>query len=153
MALPRQCRVCFQKNIPSSSFGRTICVDCEIIEGQKKTFKENERHHKEVEKNLNNQQNTQLNIPKKNTIECPHCSTYIADYATVCPCCGAEKVLVAKARLNKSEFIQGILLIPIIFAALAYWLDSGTLFVIGVILTPFISYFGTKEKEQYEWHR
>ena len=91
MALPRTCRICFKKKIPPNTSG-TICVDCQIIEGQKNILKENERHHKEVEKNINNQQNTQFNISKKNTIECPYCSTELQDYATVCYGCGAEKV-------------------------------------------------------------
>ena len=86
-------------------------------------------------------------------MECPHCSTYMEDYATVCPGCGADRVLVVTERLNKSEFIQIFLGLLFIFAALAYWLSSGTVFIIGAVLTPFISYFGAKEKEQYEWHR
>ena len=86
-------------------------------------------------------------------MKCPHCSTYMEDYAVVFPGCGAEKVLVSTESLNKSEFIQIFLGLLFIFAALAYWLDSGTVFIIGAVLTPFASYFGAKEKEQYEWHR
>jgi len=179
MALPRQCRVCFQKNIPSSQFGSTICVDCEIIEGQKKLFKENERHHKEVEKNLNNQQNTQLNISKKNTLECPHCSTELQDYATVCYGCGAEKVgtEIPGIPFKWKRFFYFTL---IIFCFLHYanidqtnngdyfdfykkedfldiiWMFCVEIFIAPLIIASPIPYFfsrGKKSTISYSWYR
>ena len=132
-------------------FDGLICHDCKVLD-------ENKRHHKEVENNLNNQHNTNLNVSKKNTIECPFCSSDIKKNAIVCHACGAsiEETEVPGTPFKwRRFFVSSSILFFITHSVILY--DSGISFyaethIMDIIIPSFIMscsipyYFSRRKK-------
>jgi hypothetical protein len=90
-------------------------------------------------------------------VSCPHCSTYMEDYATVCPGCGAEKILVAEE--GKFSIVAGLVLGLTMLALLTFlaaWLEMTWIFYGGIVFS-IIGFKaggeGFRDEAQYEWHR
>ena len=89
---------------------------------------------------------------------CPYCSTSMEDYATVCPGCGAEKILTSpEVSFRWRRAIIGIILSEgILVPVLIYKFEIKTIWVIALfILLGFIFglFFGSGKEAKYGWRR
>ena len=89
------------------------------------------------------------------TILCPHCSTYIEDFATVCPGCGAEKVETKpKGRFGFIRFIFGTVISLIGFFLVLVWTEWHWVFYVGIVLSPIFGLAAAAPSDpEYAWQR
>ena len=79
--------------------------------------------------------------------ECPHCGTNLKSHASVCPGCGAEKVV------TKTPFLSRLIMF-IIFLTIGYWIfniENPLAGFIGVIVM--LASFGAFVYEDSSWRR
>ena len=89
---------------------------------------------------------------------CPHCSTGMEDYATICPGCGAEKILTSpEGSFRWKKAIISIIILEVFFIPLLIYkfeIESGW----GIFLFILVGLicglgFGAGKEAYYEWRR
>lgn len=80
--------------------------------------------------------------------QCPHCGTYLESFASVCPGCGAEKVVNETSLSSKLKgFIFGMTLaiVPLMIFGLNIWTGFWGLAALGGAFSSF--------SDDVSWHR
>ena len=89
---------------------------------------------------------------------CPHCSTLMEDYATVCPGCQAEResIAVPGEPFSFIKFIKYFAQVFIISILIAIFMDWDWVLIVGLILGIIHGYDKAKaipDRIRYVWHR
>lgn len=89
---------------------------------------------------------------------CPHCSTLMEDYATVCPGCQAERetIHVPGEPFTFVTFIKYFAQVFIISILIAIFMDWDWVLIVGLILGIIHGYDKAKaipDSIRYVWHR
>ena len=87
--------------------------------------------------------------------QCPYCSTYIEDFATICPGCSAEKVETKPSgSFGFFRFIFGTVISAIGFYYVLVWTDWWWVFYVGLVLSPIFGLAAAAPSDpEYGWRR
>jgi hypothetical protein len=88
-------------------------------------------------------------------INCPHCSTTMASYATICPGCGAELVFDKPGdTFSFLRLIVWFLILSVVTLAVSAYFNSVWILIIGGLITIFMSFvFAGGTEDEYVWRR
>ena len=84
---------------------------------------------------------------------CPYCSTEMESYATVCPGCGAEQVLIAPERVSIFRLIFITLFLSGVSLIIASWAEEQWVLYIGIGISIFFGFAYMVIPAKYEWQR
>ena len=86
-------------------------------------------------------------------IACPYCSTEMESYATVCPGCAAERVIVAPERLSFFRLIFITLFLSGVSLVIAAWAKEQWVLYIGIGISLLTGLASMVIPAKYEWQR
>lgn len=84
---------------------------------------------------------------------CPYCSTRMESYATVCPGCGAEAVLISEDRFSVVRLILVTLLLSGVSIVIAGWVGAMWVFYVGIGVSLLFGFAYASIDAKYEWQR
>ena len=84
---------------------------------------------------------------------CPYCSTEMESYATVCPGCGAERVIVVPERLSFFRLIFITLFLSGVSLVIAAWAKEQWVLYIGIGISLLTGLGFMVVPAKYEWQR